>query len=370
MALVIESAATVGIPSSIGSSGRPRSGETVHFNGGPLVRLAHTTCRAQVRSMHSYHRSRGWAGIGYHLLICHHGVVLTGRGIRKIGAHAPGANSTHVGIQFMLGGSQTPTAKQLAAFVELLAWLAARGVRTSITGHRDWNSTDCPGEPLYARVRSGDWGGGGESPAPPAFEYWEVGDLKVPTGDPALYRGMTGTPVRRLQEALATWRPGILPEYGADGRFGGETEEAVREFQRVRGISRDGVYGTESAGELRRALTEADPAPVPPPRPPEDPDPAPAPPPDWLEEAIMSLPTLRQGATGPAVGKLQALLAAAGYPPANSFNGRGEPDGRFGAGTAVALGRFQVARRVRNSVTGGRGDQIAGRHTWEALIRD
>jgi peptidoglycan hydrolase-like protein with peptidoglycan-binding domain len=70
---------------------------------------------------------------------------------------------------------------------------------------------------------------------------------------------MTGTPVLRLQQALLKWRPSLLPKHGADGGFGAETEEAVRALQRARGVSLDGVYGTESAAELRRALSSAKP---------------------------------------------------------------------------------------------------------------
>lgn len=281
MGLVVESAPTVGVPSSIGSGGSPRSGQVIHYNGGALARGAHTQCRAQVRSIHSYHRSIGWAGIGYHYLVCHCGIVLTGRGLSKVGAHAPGANATHIGIQVMLGGTQVPTVKQLAAIVDLLAWLRARGVRASVTGHRDWTSTSCPGTHLYGRVRSGDWtsggtpgGGGGTAPAP-SFSYWTVGDVRVPTGTPMITQGMRGTPVTRLQESLLAWRPGLLPGWGADGGFGDETAAALRTFQSARGIGRDGVYGPESAAALRRALqgSSSNPTPPPAPRPPSGPDP-------------------------------------------------------------------------------------------------
>jgi hypothetical protein len=90
---------------------------------------------------------------------------------------------------------------------------------------------------------------------------------------------------------------------------------------------------------------------------------------DWTEEIIMSLPTLKQGDRGPAVGRLQALLAAAGYPPRNSFNTKGEPDDDFGDGTGDALAAFQVAKNVKNSVRNGKGDRQCGRHSWTRLIK-
>lgn len=268
LGLVVESAATVGIPTSIGLAGAPRSGIVIHYVGGTAIsRGAHTACRAQVRSWHTYHRTgNGWAGLGYHYCICHHGIVMTGRGLHRTGAHAPGANASHIGILIMLGGTQTPTLAQLTAVSAFRAWLAARHVRSAnASPHSAWISTSCPGTNLRDRTRTNNWGTG-LAPAPsPGFAYWEIGPLRVPTGNPLLMRGMTGLPVTRLQEALLAWRPGILPEWGADGGFGAETEAAVLEFQRSRGITRDGVYGTESAAELRRLLETMTPAPPPPP---------------------------------------------------------------------------------------------------------
>ncbi len=41
-----------------------------------------------------------------------------------------------------------------------------------------------------------------------------------------------------------------LPEYGADGDFGAETEAAVKKFQADRGIAADGEVGPDTFGEL------------------------------------------------------------------------------------------------------------------------
>lgn len=84
----------------------------------------------------------------------------------------------------------------------------------------------------------------------------------------------------------------------------------------------------------------------------------------------MSLPTIRNNSAPKADKKrAQSLLAANGYPPANSFNSRGEPDGIWGPGSEASLKRFQAERRVRNSVlAGGQGDGILGRYSWEELL--
>lgn len=89
---------------------------------------------------------------------------------------------------------------------------------------------------------------------------------------------------------------------------------------------------------------------------------------DWTKELAMALPTLEQGDRGADVGRLQALLAANGFPPRNSFNSKGEPDEQFGDGTGDALEAFQEARKVPNSVKNGKGDRRCGRWSWTYLM--
>jgi hypothetical protein len=92
--------------------------------------------------------------------------------------------------------------------------------------------------------------------------------------------------------------------------------------------------------------------------------------PDLIEEIVMSLPTIT-GNNAPLADRkrAQSLLAANGYPPANSFNSKGEPDGEWGPGSTSALKRFQAARKVPGSVkANGQGDGILGARTWAALL--
>ena len=52
-----------------------------------------------------------------------------------------------------------------------------------------------------------------------------------------------------MQLLLLKWDPKCLPEYGADGDFGKETEDAVKAFQKEKGLPVTGVYdaATEKA---------------------------------------------------------------------------------------------------------------------------
>ena len=49
-----------------------------------------------------------------------------------------------------------------------------------------------------------------------------------------------------------------LPEYGADGEFGSETETALKKFQKKEGIKADGIYGSETHQVLMDAVADDD----------------------------------------------------------------------------------------------------------------
>ena len=61
---------------------------------------------------------------------------------------------------------------------------------------------------------------------------------------PTLRKGSKGEPVRALQ-ALLILRGQKLTTYGADGDFGSETEIALRTYQKLKGLTVDGICGSD-----------------------------------------------------------------------------------------------------------------------------
>lgn len=118
----------------------------------------------------------------------------------------------------------------------------------------------------------GPWGGWGGAdvpiPAPPA-----------PGGRRVLRQGDSGGDVVELQNLLLASDAGALPQFGADGDFGGETLQAVLNFQESHGLTVDGIVGPQTWGTLDAVVTPP-PAPPDPPAPPPEPAPVPAPEPD------------------------------------------------------------------------------------------
>lgn len=66
------------------------SGVVVHHTDSP----SWTT----VEDIDTWHKQKGWDGIGYHYVIYPDGSINIGRSLDKTGAHALGRNKTHIGI--------------------------------------------------------------------------------------------------------------------------------------------------------------------------------------------------------------------------------------------------------------------------------
>ena len=92
-------------------------------------------------------------------------------------------------------------------------------------------------------------GGGVTKPDTPASEYT--------LGTRTLKKGVKGTDVKAMQEFLLQLGY-ALPQYGADGEFGTETEAALKKFQAKAGVKQDGVYGSDTHKALMDAVADHD----------------------------------------------------------------------------------------------------------------
>lgn len=101
------------------------------------------------KDVDTWHKARGWRGIGYHYLVRLDGTVERGRAISQPGSHCRGHNAHSIGVVYAGGtdaaghAQDTRTEAQKAALLKLLASLV-KMYHCQVHGHRDYAATDCP----------------------------------------------------------------------------------------------------------------------------------------------------------------------------------------------------------------------------------
>jgi hypothetical protein len=109
-----------------------------------------------LRTIDKFHRSKGWGGIGYNFAVDHAGRVYEARGRDIIGVHASGSNTANFGICFIGNSDKKVSDKAVAAIAKIVENLQnASGKKLKVQGHRDVNSTGCPGSKLYTEIKAG-----------------------------------------------------------------------------------------------------------------------------------------------------------------------------------------------------------------------
>jgi len=131
---------------------------TVHHTASLLVDAADAPSR--VRDHQAYHQlNLGWPDIAYHFIIDAAGVIYEGRPVDAVGDTGTEYDPTgHFLVACEGNFSEQPVPDtQYRALVDVLAWAAATYSidPATISGHRDWAATACPGTALYEPVADG-----------------------------------------------------------------------------------------------------------------------------------------------------------------------------------------------------------------------
>ncbi|MFF4495195.1 peptidoglycan recognition family protein [Streptomyces sp. NPDC001546] len=171
-------AATAEITACAGWGAREASEPVVVLDSRPERIIIHHTATANVtdysrerahalaRAVQTYHMDmQGWIDTGQHFTVSRGAYLLEGRheslaalsaGDRMVrAAHCVGQNSVAIGIENE--GTYTterPPAAQFSALADLCAQICRQYdvPASEIYGHRDFNSTACPGERLYGML--------------------------------------------------------------------------------------------------------------------------------------------------------------------------------------------------------------------------
>ncbi len=248
------------------------------------------------RSIQQSHFDRGWIDTGQHFTVSRGGYITEGRhrtletlaggSTFVLGSHCTGQNTTALGIENEgTYTSTTPPSAQWDKLVDLCAYLCQTYAvpASALYGHRDFLSTECPGDAFYAQL-----------PALRSAVAAKLGSTPPPTRTwPTLQQGASGFRVSTAQYLLRHRGHSLT----VDGAFGSGTRSAVMAFQSANGLTADGIIGANTWERL--------------------------------------IATVSQGVTGDAVRGAQTALSARGYAVS--------VDGVFGSGTRSAVTSFQSA---------------------------
>lgn len=161
-------------------------------------------------------------------------------------------------------------------------------------------------------------------------------------GSRTLKNGMNGNDVKELQEMLMEYQYSV-GRSGADGKFGADTEKAVKQFQTDNGLKVDGIVGPDTFASLLNNHGADHP--------------------ELDKKTVLdysNYPTVKHGSTGKYVEILQQNLVAMGYNLGTYGTKKDGVDGKFGTTTRDAVRAFQ--KKVNIKVDG-----ICGPATWSAI---
>lgn len=278
------------------------------------------------RSIQNYHMdSNGWGDTGQNFTNSRGGYLTEGRtgslghlegGTSYVkGIHAGNANSGSQGIENEGTYTDTDVTGELwDGLVALCSYICTQyGIAASeIYGHRDYMSTECPGEVLYGRL-------------PELREAVGAAlgqEVVQPVNWPLLKPGESGPKVTAAQHLLRANGATLK----VNGTFDAATQAAVEKFISAKQVRSTPCYGTrvDESGMVGADL--------------------------WP----LLAPEISSGSRGEAVRAAQVLLTANGHQPDHSDN--------FGGRTENALRSFQGKHSVRT--TG-----VVNKQTWKQLLQ-
>lgn len=226
-----------------------------------------STC--SIQDIDRWHKNNGWAGCGYHFLVIKDGSIYRGRPENKLGAHTSNYNTGSLGICFegKYNTEEMPET-QLKVGQELIKYLLNKYKlnKSNVYKHKDFNIQIVRDIIPWTNIMDGIDGATDnvivtETPANNTVkgDYWvrrlqeecnkqRFSNQKV-YGIPGsatlasrsiLKKGAKGNITKLLQEKLVNLG---YSTNGVAGIFGSGTHSVVREFQKTRGLSIDGIVG-------------------------------------------------------------------------------------------------------------------------------
>lgn len=194
---------------------------------------------------------RNWRDIAQHVTLLPNGLFVTGRDFGTTPASMTGFNgSAPNNIPFMVEmfgwfdrGKDVLQGQQKASILKLANWFIGRN--KYIRFHSEHANKSCPGNAIIKSVFLEEAKNFGKTPTPTPVPKPQP--INNPTSKPTLRQGDRGDFVKELQTKLNNCGFNVGR---ADGIFGAGTSMGVIEFQKVMGLSPDGIVGRNSWNAL------------------------------------------------------------------------------------------------------------------------
>ncbi|WP_053216042.1 peptidoglycan recognition protein family protein [Guptibacillus hwajinpoensis] len=208
-------------------------------------------------SMYRYHVNvRGWDNIGQHLTLMPDGLFVTGRPFWSMPAGIKGYNTGAFMIEHLANfdnGHDKLNGAQLNSSLKVYQYLV-KECGAEIMFHNEHAAKSCPG----TGVNRDDFIYSVLAYTPNQVEPKVIlhpTQEKVKSGvvEFVLGVGDAGEQVRDLQNKLKSLKYDI-GKYGADGKFGRDTKAAVEKFQQDHGLVKDGLAGPNTFAELKEVI--------------------------------------------------------------------------------------------------------------------
>lgn len=252
-------------------------------NKAVLHHAASTDC--SVEDVHRWHKEdNGWSGIGYHLFIRKDGTIHRGRPMNTVGAHVYGENSDSIGICFEgnFEIEKMPEAQKRAG-QEAVSYIKQLYPLIKFVRHKDLAATACPGKnfPFEEIVSGADEteyiitdGCIDAEDYNPKVEELQRAAIKdgfgasLPSGvdgyfGPECNHTFTNVLLKiRIEDGKSVYRHRNLTKWvqselgfvgsDLDGKYGPDTEAAVKRYQETHDLEVDGIVGINTYKSLAK----------------------------------------------------------------------------------------------------------------------
>lgn len=256
----------------------PGQDEVTGYNNPTKIIIHHPEFFGTIEQLNSVMRSMGFTMIGYNYYIRKNGSVWKGRPDNVTSGNCYNQNTKSLGVCFEGNydkDKEMPKA-QFDAGVELIKYLKSKYGISEVNGHKNYYNTDCPGKyfPLDKMLAEVNNNTNKKVVINSNPNLWEIcingqivkdlqselnkqfgANLKVDgwfgqsTLDacPLVKEGAHGNITKIIQRRLLERNyTSLLSHGGADGYFGEGTTTAIKNLQRNKNLTADGIVGKDT----------------------------------------------------------------------------------------------------------------------------